>query len=775
MVEPESPSAPIHIALIGSTSAGKTTLARGVVRACRSRGVEAWLSEDFAARQVGIHWIRSGFARRRLIELASLGYCLVSWRRYREFHALSMRLIREAPGSWLYKAGLLRLTLRKTGIHEIVRRRARDGQIVVSDNEPALQGAHHLFVHPDGARSPSKLNGGDPVGVETFAELAPLTDVVVYLRTPEQAVIDRTLRRGHRRLGSESVESVRRMVRGTVDVFERLSGTSSLRGRLLVSDGCRVYGPENADGSTVRSLAYTARLLEEGLVAARASRVGRSPGRRSPEPLSDTSSQLLDRLNQDGIEYCSLMSDPSSPEGQQRLTLLVDPSALGRVRRVLAELDMKEVLLRRGSRTPGEWHYYGFSPSTGGLTHIHLLSRVLVGPLHLRTHRLPLEAMLLDNVETEGPLPEPAGAAELVLFVLRSFIEPRSAFGGLASVEDRTDARAVLRLIESRCSIPEAVSLLKMHCPPLGEGLFLDCLGALHNEAGWVRRSLLSRTVRRRLRQYRTGGAAGRLGSIARFFRYGGRGGVSRVSERVWHSGGALIAFVGPDATGKSTLAGETARWLGGACGVRVVHLGKPSSSPWTLPINIALRSLRALRGRRPRWKPDAPAESTRSRSGKRAGWSLLIYAVRAVVLAVDRRRAVNSAWLSATRGGVVVCDRYPTAQLGAMDGPRLDPGMEAHGVRAAIYWMLSRWESRVYRGLPQPDVLIRLTVSVETAKERNRRRDKADKHTDEDLESRHQSLGTWNTREDRCRDVSTEGTLEETLSRVKNAIWEVL
>jgi thymidylate kinase len=152
-----------------------------------------------------------------------------------------------------------------------------------------------------------------------------------------------------------------------------------------------------------------------------------------------------------------------------------------------------------------------------------------------------------------------------------------------------------------------------------------------------------------------------------------------------------------------------------------------------------------------------------------------IVYAVRAVVLAFERRRAVRKAWLSATRGGVVVCDRYPTSQLGAMDGPRLEARPEARGFLADAYARLAETEGRLYRSLPQPDVLIRLTVSVETAKQRNREREKADKHTDEDLESRHQGLGSWSTPGNRSWEVSTEGSVEETLARVKQAIWEAL
>ena len=40
-----------------------------------------------------------------------------------------------------------------------------------------------------------------------------------------------------------------------------------------------------------------------------------------------------------------------------------------------------------------------------------------------------------------------------------------------------------------------------------------------------------------------------------------------------------MIAFVGPDASGKSTLARDTVTWLGGDFRVRSAHLGKPPAT----------------------------------------------------------------------------------------------------------------------------------------------------------------------------------------------------
>ena len=121
------------------------------------------------------------------------------------------------------------------------------------------------------------------------------------------------------------------------------------------------------------------------------------------------------------------------------LDLLVDPSDLSRIQQILAGLRFKEAVVASGPRTPGVWHYYGCDPSTGQLVHVHLFNRVVTGESFVKSHRLPLDSMLLDNTEALGPVRIPVKAAELVLFVLRNFIK----YGSLLDVLRRRHAECL--------------------------------------------------------------------------------------------------------------------------------------------------------------------------------------------------------------------------------------------------------------------------------------------------------------------------------------------
>lgn len=200
-----------------------------MVQAGRDQGIDVQLSDDFVLNWSRLGWINNEFMQRRAIELLALGACLVLWRKYREFNGFVLEVSRLAPGSWFYKLNVARITLRKIGIYEIVRRFSSDEQVVLLDNEGVLQGSHSLFVH-------SKAWSHDP-DLMKFAALAPLVDVVVYVRQPLSVLIARTEKRGHNRIPGHSSDRVGFFVKQAVDIFEALHLCPVIADRLLVIEG----------------------------------------------------------------------------------------------------------------------------------------------------------------------------------------------------------------------------------------------------------------------------------------------------------------------------------------------------------------------------------------------------------------------------------------------------------------------------------------------------------------------------------------------------------
>jgi thymidylate kinase len=279
---------------------------------------------------------------------------------------------------------------------------------------------------------------------------------------------------------------------------------------------------------------------------------------------------------------------------------------------------------------------------------------------------------------------------------------------------------------------------------------------------------LLAQQVRRQLNVYAKHTFFKRLLAYSQFLRaeVQRRWGTKR-KNKVLQAGGAVIAFVGADATGKSTLVEETGRWLGDVFTVNVIHTGKPPSSWLTAPVNMVLALVRPL-------KSQAASSDSNPAQHKFRGLSSLLYALRAVVLAWDRQRLILKTRRRAAEGEIIICDRYPSRTIGAMDSPRLEEELLKTGPLVTLYNRLARLEKQLYQQIPPPDIVLKLRVSLEVAKKRNRERHGQDGEAY--LEARHrqsQNLHMPGTRY--VYDIDTEQTLKETICDVKEAIWESL
>jgi hypothetical protein len=215
------------IEFIGSTGAGKTTLANDVIGECREQGVDILLDADFVLKQIRLNWIKSKFARTLCVDLISSFACLATWRNNFEFYAFASRVIRRLPVAWLEKLNLARNVLKKIGIYEIVRRRGSDRQFVLVD-EGTLHAAHNLFVHVS-----VRTNAGD---LATFVRLVPLPDAAICIAQSESVLIEIAMERGHKRIPDRSYANTELFVKRASDTFDKLVRQLVLEKRMMTLD-----------------------------------------------------------------------------------------------------------------------------------------------------------------------------------------------------------------------------------------------------------------------------------------------------------------------------------------------------------------------------------------------------------------------------------------------------------------------------------------------------------------------------------------------------------
>lgn len=388
------------------------------------------------------------------------------------------------------------------------------------------------------------------------------------------------------------------------------------------------------------------------------------------------------------IQFKSTRTLQNAFAGEEDFDLLVPPDRMPSAVRIAEALGFRVRYTDDPFHPSGVTDLIGWDPRAARLHHLSLHQVLVFGERPVKRFVIPWAT--IDRLPTVEHLPGlhvlPA-AAELALLLARVLLRT-SRPTRLRSPHHRTgvplDARTVDELVwlGSRVDDTELAATAAALLPGSEDVLirFRHDIGRERAAADIVALAFEERrrTLVRALRPLATRSATGARLAMLRHHR-------ARVTRHV--GAGSVVALVGADGAGKTTVSDAIRRRLGAKLTVEPLYLGLPRDAA-----SIRLVSLVAAAARR----IGAP------RLGR---W---LESTRPVLAAWIRLRVIRHAYRAARRGVVCVTDRYPLEEFHAveppMDGPRL------RGDRP-----LARLERSIYRAIPQqPDVLIALVADPE-------------------------------------------------------------
>ena len=485
---------------------------------------------------------------------------------------------------------------------------------------------------------------------------------------------------------------------------------------------------------------------------------------QSPEVVVGPLQLVLDlcaAMDREGIRTCHWKSTDAldrSASGENDLDLLVAEDDVARFEGVLRELGFIEAIVGRAQRQPGIRHFYGLDDASGRLVDVHAHEQLILGDDATKNYRLPIESAYLSTSTAADPFMVPAPELELAVFVVRMMLKhgsPEAMLSARGSLGRRE--REELAYLSDRSDPAVRWRDLTRSAPMLESSILERCIASFDR----------GRTLRMRLEVW--GELRRRLAPGARrpravdvwlqvWRRVAGRTRrhvLSRPPRKRPVGGGRVIALIGSDGAGKSTTARGLSQWLSPIFAVHRIHLGKPRRSlAWILlrsGIHIGRRlGLAGTEAPAPVGSPDAPVdEPGRAR-----------LAIEALT-ARDRWRAAKRARRLASRGSIVICDRYPLPQI-SVDGPR--PGQRVLALEGSPS-RLSGIERRYHARIAAPDVVVVLAVSPEVAM---RRRPEADP-TVIDARAREVLSAPWGAD---VVIVDASRSADAVLADVKRGVW---
>ena len=483
--------------------------------------------------------------------------------------------------------------------------------------------------------------------------------------------------------------------------------------------------------------------------------------------------RFFDTLNQRGIRYCHWKSNSRlelSLAGHTDLDLLVDPEHKGLFKQVLVGQGIKPLLAPVDKQYPGLEHYLGFDEQTGRLFHLHVHYSMVLGEQFVKNYSLPLEKQFLDSTRLSKGVKVPSRELELIVLCLRALLKyrDRDVIKDLYTIRSPGIPEHILNEITgliAQTTLEQIQATLTTLSIAIQPEIVMDFVKTISDNPRNGRELFRLRSkVRKELRPYQRRHRI--FASLSYFKQLGFKMLLQRSKpdrQMTLPNGGRMIALVGVDGSGKSTLSSALTKWLGWKVNTLFYYLGSKQPSVWTnwsyILFRMARRSHRELS----------------AKIGKNNFIIKALISLRQIFLALhylfvgyDRGKRYQLAKREAGKGSVVVFDRFPFQA--PLDGPEIH--LIDNGFLNPISRYLSRVEQKIYHKFKYVDLLILLNVnpeislqrkpdhSHETIKAKNIALNGIQSHLAEDSEN-------WNWVE-----INADQPLEDVLLLTKRLVW---
>lgn len=432
---------------------------------------------------------------------------------------------------------------------------------------------------------------------------------------------------------------------------------------------------------------------------------------------------LLSELEKSEVMYCSWKSNHNLEhflEGHGDLDLYVpfeNRSDFEEICKKCGFINFKS----RINAFPFVKHYMCFDSNSNAFAHIHVYYKFVTGESNSKNYIIPFENWIDNNLISNDSLPVPNYEAQFIIFITRYFLKFGTIQGLALLYRDKNkyieEWNGICKyLCTSNIDTPSWVSideLMKMkYLYEKGSfwQKFLYSLMFKHKMRGYARKNILEMFM------FKT------VNTILRLFNK------LAIKNNKSLESGLIISVCGLDGSGKSTAVEMiTELYKRKGIAVKKVHIGRPLPTLLTFPFWVLVRVAERLKRRPQKVGKSVEDYIPSSDIGVAA-------AVRYTILANQRYVAFKRAQRLASKGYLVVTDRYPSHNYCKMDSPRIISCPS----KGAIYQSLHRLEKTYYSYILPSDVAFFLNVTQETSIYRNNIRVKSMKETDNEIIARH-------------------------------------
>lgn len=488
--------------------------------------------------------------------------------------------------------------------------------------------------------------------------------------------------------------------------------------------------------------------------------------------------QLLDEFQMQGIRYCHWKGNDhigDSLVGDSDLDILFDEKQKNQLELLLHGLGFKEFNAAWQKRYKDVSDFIGLDIPSGRIIHLHAYFKLTVGKLFLKPYQLNLEERVLNsriyNEKFAIYCSDPA--MELLLLY----------FSEALSLRHRDIARIYLfNRIQYKGKTLQKYLWLKQKTTDIQiEGILKDFFinyrpisELVSGEFNRMQMKKLAVLLRKEFQHHHLYSSSSAF--LLRWYREFTVKALKKISnllylplisQRINPRGGLVIAVIGADGSGKSTITANLQETFRQKLDVYPIYFGRGDGKmSW---IRKLLKSAKeVLAPSRSRGK--AEKRGVKALSIEKTSFVADVYrCMQALLVAYEKYRNLRLMQEARAKGMLVICDRFPQNQLkGYNDGPLL------HGFSTSanpFFRASSKIESRVYTRAEQapPDVVFKLIADAEVVEAR-----KPGESTREVLERKIEGIKTLSFAAP-CEPIRVDAAqpLKQVLTKIKEELWK--
>ena len=487
--------------------------------------------------------------------------------------------------------------------------------------------------------------------------------------------------------------------------------------------------------------------------------------------------KLFFGLEEEKVRYAHWKSNyqlfsPSKPTSDVEYDLLIDRKQITKFVEIISRIGFKQGEVEDAS-FPAVHHFYNYDHDAGRFIDIHVYYKIITGESFVKNYNLPFVDEILDNTVIENGIRIPVVEIEWIMFIVRIMLKysivPENFIVHLSKKEIYDE----LLHLEKNSNFNVIKDFLKKYHPNLSLETLQKCSEALKKEKSLISLTLLALKIRKIFKvNRRKTGIRRWLMNLKTYGNIICRRFIFRKKRRLFFgSGGILIAIIGPEATGKSTIISELNNWLKRLSKVDTIHSGKPPTTFLTYIPDTLTPMLRRLM---PKFRSTSvEQENIKDADNKPTNSTSMPFIIRSIIIAYKRKKQLSKIHRIVSNGGIIISDRYPTNKPGLVDSPQLIPS-NFEKLKGGVKYRMMKYENKLYNEIQYPNLILQLTAPLDVVLERNSKRIKSGKEDEKFVRFRHSQFNS-NFFESNLHEINTNRDMQIMLKDIKKIVWKYL